>query len=53
MQDCQRRDEMIFERFAQAGIPVVCAMGGGYSEDVKVVVQAHMNTFRAAVDAWT
>lgn len=53
MQDCQRRDEMIFERFAQAGIPVVCAMGGGYSEDVKVVVQAHMNTFRAALDAWT
>lgn len=53
MQDCQRRDEMIFERFAQAGIPVVCAMGGGYSEDVKVVVQAHMNTFRTALDAWT
>tara|TARA_B110000003_G_C16612478_1_gene520011 strand:- start:1190 stop:1843 length:654 start_codon:yes stop_codon:yes gene_type:complete len=53
MQDCQRRDEIIFERFAQAGIPVVCAMGGGYSEDVKVVVQAHMNTFRTALDAWT
>jgi len=31
---------------------VVCAMGGGYSPDVNTVVQAHLNTFQEALDAW-
>jgi len=27
---------------------MVAAMGGGYSEDIKVIVEAHCNTFRLA-----
>ncbi|NQX91257.1 MAG: histone deacetylase [Flavobacteriales bacterium] len=45
---CKRRDEMVFELVKRNDIPVVCAMGGGYSEDIKIIVEAHANTFRLA-----
>ncbi|MGB2423917.1 MAG: histone deacetylase, partial [Flavobacteriales bacterium] len=50
---CMERDRLVLERCASLGIPVVCAMGGGYSPDVNTVVQAHVNTFSVALDAWT
>lgn len=53
MQGCMERDRLVLERCAALGTPVVCAMGGGYSPDVNTVVQAHVNTFRVALDAWT
>ena len=53
MQGCAVRDRMVFDACSTRDIPVVCAMGGGYSPDVNTVVQAHVNTFRAAQDAWT
>ena len=53
MSGCAERDRMVFERCSAHDIPVVCAMGGGYSPNVNTVVQAHVNTFRAALDAWT
>ena len=53
MAGCAERDRMVFDACASQDIPVVCAMGGGYSPDVNTVVQAHVNTFRAAQDAWT
>jgi hypothetical protein len=31
-----------------AKIPVTIAMGGGYSPDIKIIVEAHCNTFRIA-----
>jgi hypothetical protein len=31
-------------------IPAVVALGGGYSPDVKTIVEAHCNTFRLAAD---
>ena len=53
MSGCAERDRFVFERCADHDIPVVCAMGGGYSPNVNTVVQAHVNTFRAALDTWT
>ena len=53
MEGCHERDQMVFNRCADLNIPVACAMGGGYSPNVNTVVQAHVNTFRAAIDAWT
>jgi len=29
-------------------LPVQCSMGGGYSPDIKVIIEAHANTFRVA-----
>ena len=26
----------------------MCSMGGGYSKDIKVIIEAHANTFRLA-----
>ena len=53
LQGCAERDRTVFEACSAQDIPVVCAMGGGYSPDVNIVVQAHVNTFRAAQAAWT
>lgn len=45
---CNKRDEMVFEYCFKNTIPVVAAMGGGYSQDGKWIVEAHCNTFRTA-----
>jgi acetoin utilization deacetylase AcuC-like enzyme len=42
------RDRMVFEQAKKNHIPICCSMGGGYSEDIKVIVEAHCNTFRLA-----
>jgi acetoin utilization deacetylase AcuC-like enzyme len=48
--DCKKRDEFVFTTLKQQAIPVAVALGGGYSPDIKVIVEAHCNTFRLAVD---
>jgi acetoin utilization deacetylase AcuC-like enzyme len=45
---CRQRDEFVFTMLKQQGIPCTVAMGGGYSPQVKQIVDAHCNTFRAA-----
>lgn len=49
---CRARDQKILEGCYESEIPVVCAMGGGYSEDLWQIVEAHCNTFRIANDLW-
>ncbi len=49
---CRQRDEFVFGVLKQHSIPCVTAMGGGYSEDVRVIVQAHCNTFKTAIDLY-
>ena len=48
MEACKRRDEIVLSLLKQARIPVTIAMGGGYSPDIKTIVEAHCNTFRVA-----
>jgi acetoin utilization deacetylase AcuC-like enzyme len=48
MEGCKKRDEVVFSLLQEKGIPCVVAMGGGYSEDIKIIVEAHCNTFRSA-----
>lgn len=47
-QGCRRRDEIVFEQCIRYQIPVAVAMGGGYSERMADIVEAHCNTFRTA-----
>ena len=47
---CKKRDEIVLKKAQELEAPVVCSMGGGYSEDIKVIVEAHANTFRLAQD---
>ncbi|MEO6316023.1 MAG: histone deacetylase [Chitinophagaceae bacterium] len=48
MAGCRERDEIVFNMLKQKNIPCTVAMGGGYSADVKIIVEAHCNTFRTA-----
>lgn len=43
---CRKRDELVLESCHQFQISVQCSMGGGYSPDIKKIVEAHANTFR-------
>ncbi|WP_225979953.1 histone deacetylase family protein [Pseudobacter ginsenosidimutans] len=52
MQGCKRRDEIVFTALKQQGVPCTVAMGGGYSPDVRTIVEAHCNTFRLAKDIY-
>ncbi len=46
--ECKERDLMVLSFCKEFHIPVVCTMGGGYSPDIKTVVEAHANTYRVA-----
>ncbi|MFN0049722.1 MAG: histone deacetylase [Cytophagales bacterium] len=51
-QGCKTRDEMVFESCKKNQIPLAVCMGGGYSERLTDIVEAHCNTFRLAMDYW-
>ena len=48
IQGCKRRDELVFEICKSNNIPVQVSMGGGYSPEIKIIIEAHANTFRVA-----
>ncbi|PIB29339.1 deacetylase [Maribacter sp. 4U21] len=48
VEGCKERDRFVLETCHRLQIPVQCSMGGGYSPDIKVIVDAHANTFRLA-----
>ena len=45
---CKKRDEIVFELCSKYQIPVQVSMGGGYSPDIKTIIEAHANTYRIA-----
>lgn len=49
---CKDRDRIVLEICREKGIPVQCSMGGGYSRDIKEIIEAHANTFRLAQDIY-
>lgn len=48
LEACRQRDQMVFAECHQRKIPVQVSMGGGYSADIKLIVDAHCNTFKIA-----
>ena len=48
--DCRKRDGIVFTNCKKHSIPVAVAMGGGYSPDIKDILEAHCNTFKIAKD---
>ena len=52
LEACKQRDAFVFQTLQKKNIPVVVAMGGGYSPDVRMIVEAHCNTFRLAADLY-
>ena len=49
---CKQRDRIVLERLKAKNIPCAVSMGGGYSPDVRTIVEAHCNTFRVAKDIY-
>ncbi|RSK39667.1 histone deacetylase family protein [Mangrovimonas spongiae] len=45
---CKERDRFVLNTCKQNKIPVMCSMGGGYSPNIKTIINAHANTFRLA-----
>ncbi len=52
IQGCAERDRFVLTTCKSLEIPVMCSMGGGYSPDIKTIVEAHANTFRIAQDVY-
>ncbi len=50
---CKQRDQIVFETCLKHQVPIQVSIGGGYSEDIKVIVDAHCNTFRVATNLYT
>ena len=46
-EDCKKRDEMVFEFSKKCKASIVTVMGGGYSEKIYDIVEAHCNTFKS------
>ncbi len=51
-QGCKERDAFVLDTCRNLGIPVQCSMGGGYSREIRVIVDAHANTFRLAQELY-
>ena len=45
---CKTRDSIVFENCEKYQIPVQVSMGGGYSPEIKTIIEAHANTYRVA-----
>lgn len=48
IQGCRQRDEIVLQIAGKHHIPLQCSMGGGYSTQLRTIMEAHANTFRAA-----
>lgn len=45
---CRLRDKLVLKTAKENKIPLVCCMGGGYSKNLRDIIEAHANTFRLA-----
>lgn len=51
-QGCKERDRLVLKLCKSEKIPVQVSMGGGYSQRISDIVEAHCNTFRLAVEMY-
>ncbi len=52
LEGCAERDRIVLESCHKNKVPVQCSMGGGYSPDLRTIVEAHANTFRCAQNVY-
>jgi acetoin utilization deacetylase AcuC-like enzyme len=48
LKGCKERDRFVLQLCKDLEIPVEVSMGGGYSPEIKTIIEAHANTFRLA-----
>ncbi len=49
---CKERDRYVLSTCKELNIPVQVSMGGGYSPDIKTIIDAHANTYRLAQEIY-
>lgn len=49
---CKERDRFVLQTCYDHKIPVEVSMGGGYSPDIKTIIEAHSNTYRVVKNIW-
>jgi acetoin utilization deacetylase AcuC-like enzyme len=47
---CKERDRMVFQFCKEHSLPVQVSMGGGYSPEIRDIVDAHCTTFKTGID---
>jgi len=52
LEACRERDRFVLEQCKSHQIPVQVSMGGGYSANIRDIVEAHCNTYRLANDLY-
>jgi acetoin utilization deacetylase AcuC-like enzyme len=50
--DLQERDRRVFQFARAQKLPIAWVLAGGYTPDIRQVVEVHINTFRAARTVW-
>lgn len=49
----RKRDNMVLSLAKNHEIPIFCCMGGGYSKQIKVIIEAHTHVFRLAQELYS
>jgi len=52
LEGCKQRDQLVISAAKDYDLPLVASMGGGYSEDIKLILEAHANTYRVAQEVY-
>lgn len=52
MEGVKSRDKMVLSKAKRSAIPIMCCMGGGYSKQIRVIVEAHAQVFRLAQELY-
>lgn len=53
LKGCKERDRYVLQMCKDLKIPLQVSMGGGYSPDIRTIIEAHANTFRLAREIYT
>ncbi len=49
---CRKRDHIVLQTCKSYGVPIAISMGGGYSERLPDLIEAHANTYRVAQELY-
>jgi len=52
IEGCKERDKFVLQTCHSLKIPVEVSLGGGYSPEIKTIIEAHSNTFRLAQEIY-
>ena len=52
VEGCKERDRVVMETCKKNNVPLAVSMGGGYSERISTIIEAHANTYRLAQEIW-